>query len=89
MSTPAHAVAAAVLLSAVVLGQQVIPAGEDPHYKRLLFTAHLRLFEIAIPAGAATLDHSHDHDIVTVAVGESRAEVTFVADADDLITVYP
>ena len=71
MSTPAHAVAAAVLLSAVVLGQQVIPAGEDPHYKRLLFTAHLRLFEIAIPAGAATLDHSHDHDIVTVALGES------------------
>jgi len=27
--------------------------------------------------------------VLTVAVGESRAEVTFVADADDLITVYP
>ena len=27
--------------------------------------------------------------VLTVAVGESRAEVTFVADANDLITVYP
>ncbi|MGZ8750684.1 MAG: hypothetical protein ACXWYP_07390, partial [Pseudonocardia sp.] len=26
--------------------------------------------------------------VLTVAVGESRAEVTFVADANDLITVY-
>jgi len=27
--------------------------------------------------------------VLTVAVGESRAEVTFVAEANDLITVYP
>ena len=62
--------AAAILLSGAVLtGQAPVALSNEPHHKRLLYTAHVRLFDITVPAGATTLDHSHDRDILTVALG--------------------
>jgi quercetin dioxygenase-like cupin family protein len=55
----------------VVLAQAPVPMGEDPSYKRLLYTAHLRMFDVTIPPGASTLDHVRDHDVVTVALADA------------------
>ena len=61
--------AAIVLSGAVLTGQAPVALSNEPHHKRLLYTAHVRLFDITVPAGATTLDHSHDRDILTVALG--------------------
>jgi quercetin dioxygenase-like cupin family protein len=71
MTIPAHVLAASAVLSAMLLGQAAPSVNEDPSHKRLLYTAHLRMFDVSIAPGAATLDHSHDHDLVTVAVGQA------------------
>jgi hypothetical protein len=44
---------------------------EDPSYKRLLYTAHLRMFDVTIAPGASTLDHMRDHDVVAVTLGDA------------------
>ena len=71
MTVPAHILAATAVLSGILLGQAVPPVTEDPSHKRLLFTAHLRMFDVTCLPRASTLDHSHDHDLVTVAVGQA------------------
>ena len=63
------AAAAAVLWSAVLTAQVPVALSDEPHHKRLLYTAHLRLFDVTVPAGASTLAHSHDRDVLTVALG--------------------
>ena len=70
MPRPSLLAAAAALLSGAVLtAQGPVPLSDEPHHKRLLYTAHLRLFDVTVPAGATTLNHSHDRDILTVALG--------------------
>jgi predicted metal-dependent enzyme (double-stranded beta helix superfamily) len=49
----------------------VVPFGQEPHAKSLLYTAHLRMYDVTVQPGASTLDHSHDHDVVTVALGDA------------------
>jgi hypothetical protein len=71
MTVPAHVLAATAVLSGILLGQAVPPVTEDPSHKRLLFTAHLRMFDVTVAPGGSTLDHSHDHDLVTVAVSQA------------------
>jgi quercetin dioxygenase-like cupin family protein len=71
MTIPAHLVAASALLSSILLGQAAPSVNEDSSHKRLLFTAHLRMFDVTVAPGGSTLDHSHDHDLVTVAVGQA------------------
>ena len=71
MTGPAHLLAASAVLSGVLLGQAAPSVNEDPSHKRLLYTAHLRMFDVTLAPGGSTLDHSHDHDLVTVAVGEA------------------
>ena len=71
MTIPAHVLAASAVLSGILLGQAAPSVNEDPSHKRLLYTAHLRMFDITVAPGGSTLDHSHDHDLVTVAVGEA------------------
>lgn len=80
MSKPPYVAAIGIFLSAIVAGQQPVPMSEDPHYKRLLYTAHLRMFEVAIPPGSSTPDHSHDHDVVTVALGETTVRTRKVGE---------
>lgn len=71
MTPPAHVLAASAVLSGILLGQAAPSVNEDPSHKRLLFTAHLRMFDVTVAPGSSTLDHSHDHDVVTVAVGQA------------------
>jgi hypothetical protein len=64
------AIAGVVALSAA-LGAQTpgaVPVTKEPHHRQLLYTAHLRLFEINVAAGESTLDHGHDRDMVTVSI---------------------
>ena len=71
MAIPAQVLAASAVLSSLLLGQAAPSVNEDPSHKRLLFTAHLRMFDVTVAPGGSTLDHSHDHDLVTVAVGQA------------------
>ena len=71
MTIPAHVLAASAVLSGILLGQAAPSVNEDPSHKRLLFTAHLRMFDVTVAPEGSTLDHSHDHDVVTVAVGQA------------------
>lgn len=70
-------IAAAALASGAVLGGQTpaaeapVPISAEPHHKRVLYTAHLRMFEIAVPPGASTLDHTHDRDVAVAALAPS------------------
>ena len=70
-SCAAYLVGATVLVTSVVFAQAPGPIGEDPSYKRLLYTAHLRMFDVTIQPGASTLDHVRDHDVVSVALGDA------------------
>lgn len=51
------------------LAQEPVPVSEEPHHKRVMYTAHLRMFEILVPPGTTTLDHAHDRDVAVVALG--------------------
>ncbi len=74
----AAGVACALLCGAVLLAQAPVPVSEEPHHRRVLYVAHMRLFEILVPPGATTLDHSHDRDVAVVATGDTtfRTRVT-------------
>lgn len=71
--------ASAAMVIAAVLVVRTAPVSilEEPRHKRVLYTAHVRLFEIAIPPRDTTLEHAHDYDIATVALetSSSRARV--------------
>jgi predicted metal-dependent enzyme (double-stranded beta helix superfamily) len=51
--------------------EPVVAFGQDPHSKSLLYTAHLRMYDVTVAPGDSTLDHSHDHDVVAVALGDA------------------
>jgi hypothetical protein len=70
-SCAAYLVVATALVSGVVLAQAPVALSEDPSYKRLLYTAHLRMFDVTIAPGASTLDHVQDHDVVAVTLGDA------------------
>jgi hypothetical protein len=60
----------------VVISAQV-PVIEEPHHHVVLDTILLRVLDVNIAPGDTTLDHVHDRDIATVALGEgtTRARV--------------
>lgn len=43
-----------------------IPVHQEPNHRTLLYTAQLRLLDVALPAGASHVDHRHDYDVATV-----------------------
>jgi quercetin dioxygenase-like cupin family protein len=56
-----------------VVAQAPTPAtmNEAPHFERLTYLRHMRVFELTLAPGEATVDHRHDHDVATVSIGES------------------
>lgn len=77
MLRPVAGAGAALLFTVVLLGQAPspraasaaqgrVPMSEEPHHKRLFYTAHLRMFDVTVPPGTVTADYSLDHDVVTV-----------------------
>lgn len=61
-----------VFMTALVRAQ--IPVTKEPHHHIVFENAEFRIMDVNVPPGEATLDHSHDRDLVTVAMS-SGAEV--------------
>ena len=55
-----------LLMSAVVAAQ--VPVHQEPHHRTAFQNAQLRILDVNIPPGVASLDHRHDFDIVTVSM---------------------
>ena len=66
--TTRYALAVCLLLcGASVQGQSARDTlNEEPNHERLTFVQHMRVFELNLPAGESTLDHSHQHDVATL-----------------------
>lgn len=64
----------AVALGAT-LWAQVVPVSKEPHHRIVFEDAHLRVLDVNIAPGDATLEHSHDHDIATVSIGPADARI--------------
>lgn len=61
--------------TAVSVWSGQVPLSKEPRHKQLLYTAHLRLLDINIPVGDATLDHMHEYDVATVSVSDSTGRI--------------
>ena len=72
-----HRVAAWVLIVAAwtAVFAQVVPVSKEPHHRIVFEDAHLRVLDVNIAPGDATLEHSHDHDIATVSIGPADARI--------------
>lgn len=62
---------ALVLVAGVAVVSAQVPLEKEPHHKVLLDTLLLRIIEITVPPGETTLDHKHDYDFATVALGDA------------------
>ena len=56
-----------ILLTAVVVSAQV-PVTKEPHHRVVFENSQFRIMDVNVPPGEATLDHSHDLDLVTVSM---------------------
>ena len=66
-----------VFMTALVRAQ--VPLTKDPHHHVVFENAQFRIMDVNVPAGESTLDHSHERDLVTVAMSngaETRAQPT-------------
>lgn len=52
-----------------------VPVGKEPHHRVVYEDARLRVLDVNIPPGVTTLDHSHDHDLVTVSIGQADTRI--------------
>ena len=52
-----------------------VPVGKEPHHRIVYEDARLRVLDVNIPPGVTTLDHSHDHDLVTVSIGQADTRI--------------
>ncbi len=60
-----------ILIASVIVSAQAVPLNKEPHHKVLLDTLLLRILDITVPPGETTLDHNHENDIATVALGSA------------------
>ncbi len=62
------------IVATIAVVQAQIPVTKEPHHHVVFENAQFRIMDVNVPAGETTLDHSHDRDIVTVAMSNA-AEV--------------
>jgi hypothetical protein len=62
-----HVSAVLVVAATVAAGAQVLVHNE-PHHRVVYENADLRILDVRVPVGEATLDHRHERDIVTVSM---------------------
>jgi quercetin dioxygenase-like cupin family protein len=62
---------ALVLAASAAVASAQVPIEKEPHHKVLLDTLLLRILEITVAPGETTLDHRHEFDIATVALGNA------------------
>jgi quercetin dioxygenase-like cupin family protein len=67
------------LLRAVMPAAQAQSAAgsinNEPHYKRLLYTNDLRLWDVTLPAGQSTSSFVHEYDVATVVIGDGTLNI--------------
>ncbi len=68
-SMRAAGILAIVAAVQVVFAQ--IPLGEEPHHAVRLDTILLRVLEVNVAPGGTMLDHRHERDIATIALGDT------------------
>jgi quercetin dioxygenase-like cupin family protein len=66
-----------VFMTALVGAQ--IPVTKEPHHHIVFENAEFRIMNVEVPPGEATLDHSHDRDLVTVAMSNGAETRTQAA----------
>jgi hypothetical protein len=54
---------------------QIVPVSQEPHHRLVFEDARLRVLDVNIPPGVTTLEHSHDHDLVTVSIGQADTRI--------------
>ena len=60
-----------LVLTATVAAQ--VPVNNEPHHRTVYQNADFRILDVRVPPGESTLDHRHDHDIVTVSMNAGTA----------------
>ena len=84
-----HAVAVLCVAAVSVLSAQSapVPANNEPHHRRLLYTNDVREFDVTIPPGETAADHVHQYDMATLIVGEGTVQVS--RDGQDVAAPAP
>jgi len=68
-----------LFLASVAATAAQVPLAQDPAHRVVFENPQMRILSVNVPAGATTLDHRHEFDIVTVSMNsgtETRAHVT-------------
>jgi quercetin dioxygenase-like cupin family protein len=52
-----------------------VSINSEPHHKRLLYTNELRLWEVTVPPGQATMPFRHEYDVATVVIGDGMLNI--------------
>src|SRR6187431_1322168 len=74
MKTTASVCSVAVLCGATLIAQSPsapLTMNNEAHHERLTYLRHMRVFEANVPSGMATADHLHDHDVISIVVGDA------------------
>lgn len=61
-----------LVLLAAAATPRVVPITSEPHHRFKFENAFVRIFDVEVRPGDATLWHSHDHDYVFVMIGPSH-----------------
>jgi hypothetical protein len=64
---PTHAIGLCLFVLTASLAAQV-PVNNEPHHRTVFQNADFRILDVRVAPGESTLDHRHDHDIVTVSM---------------------
>jgi hypothetical protein len=64
---PTHAIGLSLFVLTASLAAQV-PVNNEPHHRAVFQNADFRILDVRVAPGESTLDHRHDHDIVTVSM---------------------
>ena len=65
-----------------------VPVTKEPHHRVAFENADLRVLDVNLPAGQATLDHRHDRDIATVSMSDG-ADTKIQSSGEPLGPVRP
>jgi hypothetical protein len=64
---PTQAIGLSLFVLTATLAAQV-PVTSDPHHRTVYQNADFRILDVRVAPGESTLDHRHEHDIVTVSM---------------------
>jgi hypothetical protein len=69
---------AAVASTVAAVGSVQVPIAEEPRHRPVFENAVVRVLDVNVLAGDVTLDHLHDHDVVTVSISGSETRTKAV-----------